>query len=120
MNYKVVNKGTQNYVQCIPDEVCLKNERDAVDLVGVCGENGTQSLLVFGENLSPDFYHLSSGVAGAILLKFAVYRIQVAAVINPDFVNQGKFHEMVLETNRGNQFRVFSDVSEAEKWLIGG
>ncbi len=120
MNYKVVNKGPQTYIQCIPGKTCLVNEQDAVDLVAACGENGAQSLLLFGENLSPDFYRLSSGVAGAILLKFAVYQIRVAAVIKPEFVNQGKFREMVLETNRGNQFRVFSEVPEAEKWLLGG
>lgn len=117
MNYKVVNKGSRTYIQCIPGETCLTNEQDAINLVASCGENGAQSLLLFGENLSPDFYRLSSGVAGAILLKFAIYQIRVAAVMTPELVNQGKFREMVLETNRGNQFRVFSDFSDAEKWL---
>ena len=119
MNYKVVNFGSQKYIQCIPGETSLANERDAVDLVAACGENGTHRLMVFADNLSDDFYRLSSGVAGNILLKFTTYRIRVAAVLTPELVNQGRFREMVIETNRGNQFRVFYDPLEAEKWLIG-
>jgi len=119
MNYRVVHTGTQIYIQCIPGETHLANEQDAVDLVAACGENGAQRLMVFAENLSKDFYRLSSGVAGNILLKFAIYRIRVAAVLTPELVNQGRFREMVIETNRGNQFRVFYEQSKAEKWLTG-
>ena len=119
MNYKVVNFGLQKYIQCIPGETSLANERDAVDLVAACGENGTHRLMVFAENLSADFYRLNSGVAGNILLKFSNYHIRVAAVLTPELVNQGRFREVVIETNRGNQFRVFYELTEAEKWLTG-
>ena len=119
MNYRVVHSGAQIYIQCNPGETCLANEQDAVDLVAACGENSAQRLMVFADNLSDDFYHLRTGIAGNILLKFAVYRIRVAAVLTPELVNQGRFREMVLEANRGNQFRVFYDASAAEEWLIG-
>jgi len=33
-------------------------------------------------------------------------------------VNQGKFKEWVMETNRGNEFQVFSERDKAEEWLI--
>lgn len=118
MNYRVVHTRAQTYIQCIPGETRLANEQDAVDLVAACGENGAQRLMVFADNLSDDFYHLGTGVAGNILLKFSTYHIRVAAVLTPELVNQGRFREMVLETNRGNQFRVFYDASAAAKWLI--
>lgn len=119
MNYKVVNIGSQKYIQCFPGKKCLETEHDAIDLVAACGENDTQWLMVFADNLSDDFYRLSSGVAGNILLKFSNYHIRVAAVLTPELVNQGRFREMVIETNRGNQFRVFYGTAEAERWLIG-
>ena len=119
MNYRVVNVGSQNYIQCIPGKTCLKDEYDALDLVAACGENGVQRLMMFADNLTEDFYHLSSGVAGDILLKFTNYHIRVAAVLTPELVNQGRFREMVIETNRGNQFRVFYGTAEAERWLFG-
>lgn len=119
MNYRVIQTGSQKYIQCLPGETRLENEQDAIDLVAACGENGTQQLMVFADNLSNDFYRLSSGVAGNILLKFSNYRIRVAAVLSHELVNQGRFREMVIETNRGNQFRVFYETAEAEMWLTG-
>jgi hypothetical protein len=43
---------------------------------------------------------------------------RVAAVIPLNLVDQGRFHEMVLEANRGNQFRVFQSREKAEQWLL--
>ena len=73
--------------------------------------------MLHAENLSADFYDLSSGLAGAILLKFVNYRLKVAVVLTPQLVGQGKFHEMVIETNRGSDFRVFYERASAESWL---
>ena len=47
------------------------------------------------------------------------YYIKAAAILTPELVNQGKFQEWVIESNRGNEFRVFYDRDQAETWLIG-
>jgi hypothetical protein len=45
--------------------------------------------------------------------------LKVAAWLTPELVNQGRFREMVLETNRAsNEFRVFYDHDQAEEWLL--
>jgi hypothetical protein len=85
--------------------------------VGICGEESTHRVLLHSANLPGDFFKLSTGVAGNILLKFVNYSIRAAAVLAPEQVNQGKFYEFALETNRGNQFRIFSNRQEAEEWL---
>ena len=46
--------------------------------------------------------------------------LKVAAVLTIERVGRGKFYEFVLETNRGNQFRVFYNRKAAEEWLISG
>jgi len=118
MNYTVVEKGSRLYIECLPGEERLASEREALDLVSICGEHGTHLLMLHSENLTADFYNLKTGVAGAILLKFVNYYIKVAAVLTPDLVNQGRFREMVIETNRGSEFRVFYQRDEAEDWLL--
>ncbi len=118
MNYTLQEKDGQPYIECRPDGGRIENEQDAVDLVGICGEEGTQRLMLYAENLTDAFFDLKTGVAGAILLKFAIYQLIVAAVLSPQQGTQGKFHEMVLETNRGRQFRVFHDRQQAEQWLV--
>src|SRR5512145_266838 len=105
--YRLVNHPSHPYLECLPGEARLDSERAALELVAACIENGTDRLLLHAENLTGDFYRLQTGLAGAILLKFSNYRLRVAAVLTPELVNQGRFQEMVLETNRGRQFRVF-------------
>ena len=119
MNYRVDQYGRLTYVECLPGGNRIATEQDALDWVAICGENETDRLLLYADCLTDDFFRLSTGVAGGILLKFVNYRLKVAAVIPPALANQGKFGEMVIETNRGNQFRVFDDRKDAVEWLSG-
>jgi PadR family transcriptional regulator, regulatory protein AphA len=119
MEYQLITLNSQSYLECLPGKARLESEADALDLVAACGENGTNRLLLYAENLTDDFYRLQSGLAGLALLKFSNYRIRVAAVLTPELVNRGRFREMALETNRGNQFRIFYDRESAERWLLG-
>lgn len=118
MDYQISEHNDRPFVECLPGPEKLNTEQDALDLVAACGENRLDRLMIHAENLTGDFYHLSTGVAGAILQKFVNYRIRVAAVLDPDQANQGKFREMMIETNRGNQFRVFFDRESAADWLV--
>lgn len=95
----------------------LATERDALDLVAACWENGTRRVLFNAEALADDFFQLKSGLAGAVLLKLSNYQIR-AAVIPAEKIGQGRFYEMVLETNRGADFHAYPTRAEAEKWLI--
>lgn len=118
MNVKRITQSDQPYLECMPDGQQLNGENEALDLIAACGENETDRLLLHAENLPADFYRLSSGLAGKLLLKFSNYRIRVAAILPAELVHQGRFREMVLETNRGNEFRVFQEREAAEQWLV--
>lgn len=118
MEYQLVNINSQTYVECLPNQDQLASEANALDLVAACGECGTNRLMLHASNLPEDFYQLNTGLAGEVLLKFSNYRLRVAAVLTPELVNQGRFREMALETNRGNQFRIFYDRQSAQDWLI--
>jgi PadR family transcriptional regulator, regulatory protein AphA len=118
MNVQPVFFGGMTYVECLPDGEPIASEADALDLVAACGEHDTQRLLLHAENLPDEFFHLSNGLAGKILLKFSNYYLRVAAVLPSDRTRRGKFYEMMLETNRGNEFRIFEDRAAAQAWLI--
>ncbi len=119
MNYRVIEHVQNIYIECLPDGGRIESERDALDLVAACGENQANRLLLHAENLSEDFFHLKTGLAGAVLQKFVNYYVKVAAVLTPELVNQGRFQEMVLEANRSNRsFQVFYDREKAEAWLV--
>jgi PadR family transcriptional regulator AphA len=114
--YRFVSNGSTGFVECLPS-LLIVSEDDALELIAGCGENGTDRLLVHAESLPKEFYDLHSGLAGRILLKMSNYRIFLAAVIPPERIGEGRFSEMVLETNRGHEFRVFATRHEAIAWL---
>jgi PadR family transcriptional regulator AphA len=118
MDYQLVQKSSTAYVECLETSALLEDESAALELVAACGENGTQLLMLHAGNLPPDFYDLKTGLAGRILLKFTIYSIKVVAVIPTNLTGQGRFHEMAIETNRGNDFRIYSKREDAEAWLI--
>jgi PadR family transcriptional regulator AphA len=117
MKVHVVDKLGRKYIEATATELIIQREGDAVTLVGVCGEHSAERLLLYAANLSESFFDLKSGLAGAILQKFVNYHIKVALVIPSDRV-QGRFKEYILEANRGNQFRAFTERSDAETWLM--
>ncbi|MDF2988188.1 MAG: hypothetical protein K0R50_3698 [Eubacterium sp.] len=118
MNYKLIEKNNKRYIEILSSQSPLNSEQDALDLIALCWELDTHQLMLHGEVLSGDFSNLRTGIAGGMLQKFINYSIRVAAIIPTEVANAGRFREMVLETNKGNAFRVFDKKEEAESWLL--
>lgn len=118
MKIKRIEKEGRGYIECSSSEQVLRSERDVLDLVSACMENNTCKLLIQGEALSDAFYNLKSGVAGMALQKFINYHITTAVVIGSEDAVQGRFKELISESNLGKDFRVFRHTSEAAAWLL--
>lgn len=118
MDIRVIEKDGRRYVECTADKVIINTEKDALDIIAVCFEKNISLLVIHSEILSEDFYNLRTGLAGAVLQKFANYHIKAALVMPSQEKIIGRFGEMVNEVNKGSDFRVFSSLSEAEKWII--
>lgn len=95
----------------------VRTEQDALDLVAACMERGAERLLIDSNCLSEEFFRLRTGLAGAVLQKLANYNLKAAVVAPESAVRRGKFEDFVLETNRGEQFRIFEGREEAISWL---
>lgn len=118
MQFKVVEKANERYIECISAETPLRTEQDALDLIAVCGENDTNHLIIHAGALSDDFFSLKTGVAGQMLQKFINYQVKTAVIVANEQLIKGKFREMLAESNKGNNFRVFNRMTEAENWLL--
>jgi hypothetical protein len=105
------------YIDLRGSGILLDSEQTALNVLAEGGEHDAPRLLVDGSNLPADFFDLSTGLAGAILQKFAVYFVRCATVLTPEQVGKGRFYEMVLEANRGQLFRVYPDSQLAIAWL---
>ena len=113
MKYKVINK---NYI--IYDEIKIASEQDILDIVAICFENRINSIIIDGRCLSEEFYDLKTKMLGIALQKFINYNIRVAFIIDKDKAVSDRFKELVLEINKGVNFRVCSNVEDAETWLL--
>ncbi len=117
MEPKLITIRDVNILEIPANSLRIASESDALDLVGLCGEHLVHNVLLDGECLDEAFFDLKSGLAGAALLKWSNYSIRVAVVLQPERIGNGRFSEFVMETNRGTQFRVYSDKESALKWL---
>ncbi len=119
MEVKVVTVGEKNYLAGLPGKRLIQVEEDINSLFGLFYEHHTSRLLLYPENLSDKFFDLSSGEAGMVLGKFSTYQVKAVAVMDLDRVpHSHKFEDLVIELNRGNQFRFYKDLSQAEQWLL--
>ena len=56
MEYKVISINDKRIIECSPGLSRIASEQDALDLVGACGENETNLLLIHASNLTDDFF----------------------------------------------------------------
>ena len=94
---------------------------DAVKLIEACWNEGTDCLLVYPENLTEQFFDLSSREAGEILQKLRTYHIRMAVVGSPESMKLSRrFADLMVEENRNRYFRLFDERGKAEAWLLDG
>ena len=117
MNYKVMEANHKKFIEFFGAADPLRTEDDALDLVALCGGHDTNLLMIHCGALSDDFFNLKTHVAGHFLQKLVNYYVKTVAVIPDEVIQKGRFGEMAAETNKGSQFRMYSNREEAEKWL---
>ncbi|WP_371380223.1 DUF4180 domain-containing protein [Sporomusa aerivorans] len=108
MNYRVIEKDSKKYIECTSAEAPLT----------ACFENNTHLLMLHAEALSDDFFKLKTGLAGQVLQKFINYQVKVAVILTSELKISEKFKEFLNESNKGNDFRVYGNIDEAESWLL--
>ncbi|MEW9077058.1 DUF4180 domain-containing protein [Terrisporobacter glycolicus] len=102
MNYKIIDKTNKKYIEVKQSITC---ESDVLDIIDICISNDIRLLLKLG-------------LAGIALQKFINYNIKVSGIIEDKKKIDGRFGELIYELNRSNNFRVFSDTEDAEKWIL--
>ena len=120
MEYSMRDVQGQRFIEGAPGQQLIGQADDVRTVLEACFEHGVESLLLYPENLTPQFFDLSSGEAGAILQKLRMYHIRVAVVRPPTQRLSHRFVELMVEENRGPYFRLFDERSAAQEWLCFG
>ncbi|HEX2208801.1 MAG TPA: DUF4180 domain-containing protein [Longimicrobium sp.] len=92
---------------------------DPAGAVTACIESGAGALLIDRDALPPEFFDLSTRVAGTMVQRLALYGIRMAAVVPDPSIHSPSFQDFAREANAGSQFRFFPDREQAIEWLTG-
>jgi hypothetical protein len=109
----VVPIGGVPVLRCVADGPLLDGEPAALDLIGAT-MGRTEMVAVPVARIAPAFFDLSSGVAGAIVQKFANYRVRLAVVgdITGHVAASTALRDFVRECNRSRQTWFVADEAE--------
>ena len=118
MNFKKIEHENGSYLDGTSLVGVLTSEKDALELVSACLSSNIRNLVLHERSVSPDFFRLRTGLAGAALNKFQIYHIRTALIVQDESLLEGRFGELVRESNKGNDFRVYDSVQAAEEWMI--
>ena len=103
-----------------PGAPFLSRADDVGLVIEACFSNQARAALLYPENLTAEFFDLSSGQAGAILQKLRNYRVRLAVVCPAGGVRlSGRFGDLMAEEHQGRHFGMFETRQAAWEWLCG-
>ena len=106
-------------LECEADGPRLKNDRDAVDVVGAALSERANLVVIPVSRLGDEFFVLKTRVAGEIIQKFVNYglRLMIVGDIARHIADSDALRDFVYETNRGKQVWFLAGKAELEARL---
>lgn len=94
------------------ENIIINSAEDGLDLLGNLYYQGFDKIIVYEENITPNFFDLKTGIAGEVLQKFSNYRMPL--VIIGDFNKyQGKsIKDFIFESNKNKHINFVQTLEE--------
>ncbi len=101
--------------------VLITGGPSAMDLLAsVRYETGCSAMVLRKEQLSEDFFRLSTGLAGEVLQKFVNYQMKLVIVGDFSAYTSKPLQDFIRESNEGRQIGFQPDEESALLWLERG
>lgn len=80
----------------------IATEADFIDIIGNASYSGAECIVMPVSRLTPEFFRLGTGLAGAILQKCSTYQMKIAIVgdISEHLARSGPLRDFVYESNK--------------------
>ena len=112
------NQANKPYAASCSSEQFIRSVQDFLDLLTWGTEHGTDLYLLRDTNFTPEFFDLSTGLAGEILQKVSNYRQRLAIVGSFEMVTSKRFQEFMTESNKGTTVCFLRQQEKALRWLL--
>ena len=118
MKIELVELQGKSIAEVFSKEIIIKNVQDALDLIGNCDYQGARNIIISKKNICPEFFDLSTGIAGEILQKFSTYRVKLAIVGDFSLHSSKSLKDFIYESNKIGRI-LFVRTTEEAKLKIG-
>jgi len=119
MALKILNEKNKLIAEIISDEIVVNTPQDALDLMAEAGYYGARSLILLESHFAPEFFDLSTKIAGEILQKFSNYRVKVAIIGAFEKYKSKSLKAFITESNKGNLIFFLPDKKTAIARITG-
>ncbi len=100
MQIKIHALQNTSVAEIISESVIINNVQDALDLMANVGYQGTEKMILRDHQLHPDFFILSTRLAGDILQKFTNYKVQLAIIGDFSSITSKSLKDFIYESNK--------------------
>jgi hypothetical protein len=105
---------SQRFAEIISDDMIVKDTASALDLMGTLYYDGYDGIVLYEKNITPEFFDLSSGLAGEVLQKFSNYKMRLAIMGQFDQYESKSLNDFIRESNAGGNTVFVSSLGELE------
>lgn len=114
MTIELINHNGRNIALVSGEEIIITDTQSALDLVmSVKYETGAERILLDKQNITEEFFILSSGMAGEILQKFINYHVKTAIYGDYSKYTSKPLKDFIYESNQGKDFFFVNSKEEA-------
>lgn len=117
MHIEILNAFGDSIAEIRSTEVEIMNAQDALDIMVNCTYQGARKIIVYEKNITPDFFNLSSGIAGQVLQKFSTYDAQLCIIGDYEKFSSKSLHDFIYESNKVGRITFVSSMAEARAKL---
>jgi hypothetical protein len=103
MNMIIHQNKHEKVAELITDAVIINKVQDAISIMEELFATGAHKIIIHKENIAPEFFDLSTRLAGEVLQKFVNYNLQLAIVGDYSKITSEALKAFIYESNKGNQ-----------------
>ncbi len=105
--------------ECPSNGPAVQSEQDALAILGEAMAQQAELVLIPIDRLSPSFFELRTGLAGAIAQKFVTYgmRLAIIGAISPEALESPALQAFINESNRGERIWFLRHIGDLGKRL---
>jgi hypothetical protein len=110
--------GAEKAAEILSDCIVINKVQDALDLMANASYMDARNIILHEKNLNPEFFNLSSRLAGDILQKFTNYQVKVAIIGDFSKYTSKSLKDFIYECNKGRMIFFIPDIEQAKEKLF--